>query len=78
MQFVFDAESDWEFAVSLSILIVVVFVSYKLVNDEQLVYVVVKVGRWGFFIYYFGMCGRIRRRFDTTLNLLRTSYALLL
>ena len=48
MQFVFDAESDWEFAVSLSILIVVVFVSYKLVNDEQLVYVVVKVGRWVF------------------------------
>ena len=78
MQFVFDAESDWEFAVSLSILIVVVFVSYKLVNDEQLVYVVVKVGRWGFFIYYFGMCGRIRRRFDTALNLLRNSYALLL
>ena len=48
MQFVFDAEGDWEFAVSLSILIVVVFVSYKLVNDEQLVYVVVKVGRWVF------------------------------
>ena len=76
MQFVFDAEGDWEFAVSLSILIVVVFVSYKLVNDEQLVYVVVKVGRW--FYFYFGMCGRIRRRFDTTLNLLRNSYALLL
>ena len=55
MQFVFDAESDWEFAVSLSILIVVVFVSYKLVNDEQLVYVVVKVGRW-FYLFIILVC----------------------
>ena len=53
MQFVFDAESDWEFAVSLSILIVVVFVSYKLVNDEQLVYVVVKVGRWVYLLFWY-------------------------